>query len=167
MYATIVIKTISNLVLLFFSSLFLKSIELTISVAGEETEEMNQKTKATSGEKRKAPSGEIKDGQPNAKKKAPAGITPRKSVKAGKVERAMESFMEYQQQADQLFLNQMKEQRELDAQLRREEIMAQKESSEVFARLISEALLLTRQTNVAHPPQGRVSQFQDLTYFEL
>ena len=78
----------------------------------------------------------------------------------------MASFMEYQRQADEMYLKQMREQREIEAQLRREEIKAQKESSEVFARLLSE-IYLRRENNSVHPPQGSVSHFQDLSYFEL
>lgn len=77
----------------------------------------------------------------------------------------MASFMEYQHQADEMYLNQIREQREIEAQLPREEIKAHKDSSEVFARLLSE-IYLRRKNNSVHPPQGSVSNFQDLSYFE-
>ena len=48
-----------------------------------------------------------------------------------------------------------------------EKILAQKGPSKVFPRLISEALCLTRQKNAVHHPQGSVSPFQDLSYFEI
>lgn len=44
-------------------------------------------------------------------------------------------------------------------------IKAHKDSSEVFARLLSE-IYLRRENNSVHPPQGSVSHFQDLSYFE-
>lgn len=128
---------------------FLKGVELTTSLAAasEQPDQTKDKRKISSNEKRKSPSGELKDDQG----------TPRKSSKTGAVERAMASFMEYQRQADEMYLKQMREQREIEAQ---------KDSSEVFARLLSE-IYLRRENNSVHPLQGSVSHFQDLSYFEL
>ena len=106
---------------------FLKGVELTTSsaAASEQPDQAKDKRKVSSNEKQKSPSGELKDDQG----------TPRKSSKTGAVERAMASFVEYQRQADEMY------QREIEAQLWREEIKAQKESSEVFASLLSEIYL--------------------------
>ena len=106
---------------------FLKGVELTTSsaAASEQPDQAKDKRKVSSNEKQKSPSGELKDDQG----------TPRKSSKTGAVERAMTSFVEYQRQADEMY------QREIEAQLWREEIKAQKESSEVFASLLSEIYL--------------------------
>ena len=136
---------------------FLKGIEQTTSLAAasEQPDQTKEKRKISSNEKRKSPSGELKDDQG----------TPRKSSKTWAVERAMASFMEYQHQADEMYLNQIREQREIEAQFPREEIKAHKDSSEVFARLLSE-IYLRRENNSVHPPQGSVSHFQDLSYFE-
>ena len=76
----------------------------------------------------------------------------------------MASFMEYQRQADEMYLKQMREQREIEAQLRREEIKAQKDSSEVFARLLSE-IYLRRENNSVHPPQGQRFPFSGFKLF--
>ena len=91
-----------------FSSIllsFLKGVELTTSsaAASEQPDQAKDKRKVPSNEKRKRPSGELKDDQG----------TPRKSSKNGAVERAMASFMEYQREADEMYLKQMTEQREL------------------------------------------------------
>ena len=136
---------------------FLKGVEQTTSsaAASEQPDQTKEKRKISSNEKRKSPPGELKDDQ----------VTPRKSSKTWAVERAMASFMEYQHQADEMYLNQIREQREIEAQLPREEIKAHKDSSEVFARLLSE-IYLRRENNSVHPPQGSVSHFQDLSYFE-
>ena len=101
----------------------LKGVEPTTSsaAASEQPDQAKDKRRLSSNEKRKSPSGELKDDQG----------TPRKSSKTGAVERAMASFMEYQRQADEMYLKQMREQREIEAQLRREEIKAQKDTSEV------------------------------------
>ena len=72
-----------------------------------------EKTKAAPGDKRKATS----DGQSgNWKKRTKtAEITPKKTSKAETIERATALFMDYQRQADELYLKPMAEQREIDA----------------------------------------------------
>ena len=83
---------------------FLKGVEPTTSsaAASEQPDQAKDKKKISSNDKRKSPSGELMDDQ----------RTPRKSSKTGAVEWAMASFMEYQRQADEMYLKQMREQRE-------------------------------------------------------
>ena len=94
----------------------------------------------------------------------------KKTSKSGNIEQAMAEFVEYQKGADDKYLQLLKEQGDRDAKLRQEEIQAQKESSEVFARMISEALISSQlRAPVLHSEQqaaqyGNTPQFQNAFY---